>query len=79
MIRENNKEKRLDWCRKMLRDKESFYDVIWTDESSVMLDPYSRRWRTPKAQTQVKHPAKARVGWYITQGGATPVVLFTAL
>lgn len=34
----NNKEKQLDWCRKMLRDKESFDNVLWMDTSSVMLE-----------------------------------------
>jgi len=43
MIRENNKAKRLEWCKKMLKDKESFDDVIWMDESSVMIDPDSRK------------------------------------
>ena len=56
----------------MQRDKESFDDVIWTDESSVMLDLTARKSieRTPKAQTKGQAPSKsACMGWYITKGG----------
>ena len=84
MIRENNKEKRLDWCRKMLRDKERFDNVIWTDESSVMLDPYSRRCyrkigEPRKLKPRAKHPAKVHVWGGISPRRATPVVLFTGI
>lgn len=41
LIRDYNKEKRLEWCRKVLADKDEFKDVIWTDESTVIIDPYS--------------------------------------
>ena len=38
MIKDVNKEKRLLWCKKMTNDHEPFDDVIFTDESSVMLE-----------------------------------------
>ena len=60
LIRDNNKQKRLDWCRKVLDDKDEFRDVIWTDKSTVMIDPYSRIYyrkrgeaRNPKARPKL--------------------------
>ena len=43
LIRDSNKQKRLEWCKKMIDEREDFQDVIWTDESSVMIDPYNRK------------------------------------
>ena len=37
MIREANKQKRLDWAREHLG--QSFDDVIWTDESTIQWKP----------------------------------------
>ncbi len=84
MIRENNKVKRLEWCKKMLKDKECFDDVIWTDESSVMIDPYSRKCyrrigEPRKLKARAKHPAKVHVWGGISCRGATPCVLFTGI
>ena len=35
-----NKEKRLDWCRKCMEEKELFNDVIFTDESTFQLESH---------------------------------------
>ena len=40
LIRKNNKEKRLEWCKRM--ENEGFTDVVWTDECSVQLDNHGR-------------------------------------
>ena len=47
MIKDANKEKRLEWCKKMKSEKEQFDDVIFTDESSVMLETHRKKcyWR----------------------------------
>jgi len=37
LIREANKPKQVEWCRKCFDDNECFTDVIWTDECSVQL------------------------------------------
>ena len=44
MIREQNKEKRLDWARLYLDESQSngFQDVLYTDESSIMLESHKR-------------------------------------
>ena len=40
LIRERNKQKRLEWCQKMIETNEQFEDVIFTDESSIQLETY---------------------------------------
>ena len=42
LIRKANKEKRLAWCEDMIADKEQFQDVIFTVESSVMLETHRK-------------------------------------
>ena len=43
LIRDANKEKRLAWCKKMIEDGEQFEDVLFTDESSVMLERHRKK------------------------------------
>ena len=38
LIHVANKEKGLAWCQEMIKNKETFDNVIWTDECSVQLD-----------------------------------------
>ena len=43
IIREANKQKRLDWARQHLHEREDgFQDVIWTDECTVQLETHRR-------------------------------------
>ncbi len=50
MIKGVNREKRLDWAKQYLYD--DFYDVIWTDETTVQLDTQalllSKKWTKAK-------------------------------
>ena len=82
LIRDTNIEKRLEWCRKMLDEKEEFNDVIWTDKSTVMIDPYCRKCyrkegAAQKLKARPKHPAKIHVWGGISMRGATAIVMFT--
>ena len=66
MIREANKAKRLAWCKKMIEEDESFDSVVFTDESSVMLEShrkkcYRRRGEPRKLKPKPKHPVKVHV------------------
>ena len=68
----------------MLKDKESFDDVIWMDESSVMIDPYSRKCyrrigQLRRLKARAKYPAKIHVWSGISPRGVTPIVLFTGI
>ena len=42
MISETNKKKRLDFATQCISDKDSFDDIIWTDESSIQLVRHTR-------------------------------------
>ena len=64
LIREKNKQKRVEWCRKCIDENERFTDVIWTDECSVQLEPHrktcSRRKGKPKPlKPRPKHPPES--------------------
>lgn len=82
MIRDANKEKRLDWCRKMIEDKEQFDDVIFSDESYIQLETHRKRcYRQKKAPRKLKpcpkHPPKVHVWAGISKKGAISIVIFT--
>lgn len=84
LIRDGNKEKRLAWCQKMVQDEERFDDVIFTDESSVMLEKhrkkcYRRKGDPRKLKPRPKHPVKVHVWGGISKRGATSVVIFTGI
>ena len=53
-----NKEKQLVWCERMKRENEQFDDVVFTDESSVVLDTQKEvlqeKGYTPQAETKAK-------------------------
>ena len=43
LIRNSNKEKRLEWAKQWLHEAEyGFMDVIWSDESSVQIETHKR-------------------------------------
>ena len=84
LIREGNKEKRLMWCEKMIEENEEFNDVLFTDESSVMLEThrkkcYRRRGAPSKFKPRPKHPVKVHVWGGISKQGATAVAIFTGI
>ena len=63
LIRERNKVKRLVFCLKALKEKDEFENVIFTDETSVELQQYTRYCfrkssSLPKRKGPTKHPLK---------------------
>ena len=81
LIREANKYKRYEFCMKCLRNDEYFENVIFSDESSVVLDKHGkvtfRKKNQPrKLRSRPKHPAKIHVWAAISYKGASAVVLF---
>ena len=63
IIREPNKIKRLSFCLKALRDKDPFEDAIFTDETSVEIQQFTRYCfrkggSLPKHKGHPKHPLK---------------------
>ena len=91
LIRENNKAKWLEWCRKCVNDDERFSnviwrfsDVIWTNECTVQLDPHrriiSQRKGTPKPlKPRPKHPQKIHIWGGISMKGPTPLIMFSGI
>ena len=81
LIRVANREKRLEWCQETITNKETFDNIIWTDECSVQLDHHGRlcfrKVKQPrKLKPRPKHPPKLHVWAGITCRGATSIVVF---
>ena len=84
LIREGNKAKRLEWCRKMLETNERFDDVVFTDESSIQLETqwrrcYRRKTAPRKLKPKPKHPLKVHVWGGISKRGPTNIVIFAGI
>ena len=79
LIRDVNKEKRLQWARDHLNDE--FTNVVWTDETTVQLEThkrfcYRKKGVRPHLKPCAKHPVKvhvwAGIGWH----GPTEICIF---
>lgn len=82
LIRNVNKQKRLEWAREHLHD--SFENVIWSDESSIQLDCHRRyccrkEGERPRPKPRPKHPTKVHVWAGISKRGATGVCIFEGI
>lgn len=83
MIRDVNKEIRSQQAQHWINEKETFHDVIFTDETTVSLDRFStmsfhkagRRVSKPKA----KHPLKLHVWGAISRLGPGPIAIFEGI
>lgn len=83
LIRHQNKLKRLQWAKDHLDEASNnrFNDVVWTDESSIMLESHRRfccrkKGAAPKPKPRAKHPCKVHVWAGISCQGKTPIVIF---
>ena len=84
MIRDVNKEKRLEWCRERLADGDMFDDVLWTDECTVQLESnrvksYHKEGQPAPLKPKAKHPVKMNVWAGISPRGPTPIIIFTGI
>ena len=82
LIREVNKQKRLQWAQQHVGD--SFSDDIWTDETSVQLETHRRfccrkNGQKPRNKPRPKHPVKVHVWGGISWNGATKVCIFDGI
>ena len=82
LVREINMEKRFSWCKEQISVKETFDNVIFTDECSVQLDNHGRlcfrkKTEPKKLKPRPKHPIKVHVWGGISKKGATSIVIFT--
>ena len=76
LIRNENKQKQLEWAR--ANHNNNFDDVIWSDESSIVTDDTAaeRRGKSPRPKPQPKHPTKVHVWTGISKKGATGICIF---
>ena len=82
LIRQQNKQKRMEWAQKYLHD--NFEDVIWSDETTVQLDThrrhcYHKEGEKPRLKPRPKHPVKVHVWAGISKKGATEVCIFEGI
>ena len=83
LLREPNRVKCLEFALKCIDDRESFNDVVFTDECSVHVENHAklsfrRKWEPPKMKGRPKHPYKVHVWAGISKRGATKVRIFTS-
>ena len=76
LIRQVNKDKRLQWARTY-----NFDNVVWTDETTVQLEThkrycYRKEGEQPRPKPRAKHPVKVHVWAGISKEGATEVCVF---
>lgn len=79
LIREANKQKRLEWAQLHLND--NVHDVVWTDETTVQLQSHKRyccrkEGEPPRLKPRPKHPVKVHVWAGISWNGPTDICIF---
>ncbi|XP_057299461.1 uncharacterized protein LOC130630079 [Hydractinia symbiolongicarpus] len=84
LVRVPNQVLRLEFCQKLLRTNEQFEDVIFTDESTIMMDNHGKicfrkKGRLPNLKPTAKHPYKIHVWAGISKRGPTDILLFTGI
>ena len=82
LIREANKQKRLEWALKHYTD--DFENVIFSDESSIQIEThrlrcYRKKGERPRPKPRPKHPVKVHVWAGISMRGATAICIFTGI
>ena len=82
LIREANKQKRLQFATDYLHD--GFDDVIWSDETTVQLETHRRRCyrkegEKPRPKPRPKHPIKVHVWAGISKKGPTGACIFDGI
>ena len=84
IIRHANCPKRLEFAEACLARKDSFDNVIWSDECSVEIQRYTKRSFRKRGEQRIlrgkpKHPFKVHVWAAISKRGASDVVIFTGI
>ncbi len=84
LIRVPNQIAKLEFCRRCLADNDTFENVIFTGESTIMMDSHGRisfrkRGKLAKLKPRPKHPYKVHVWAGISKKGPTNIVIFTGI
>lgn len=81
LIQQQNKEKRVEFCQRLLETGENFENIIFTDETMIQLAPsirkiFHHKSEPSKFRPKLKHPVKVYVWGRISKRGATKCVIF---
>ena len=84
LIRVPNQILRLEFCEKLLEANDTLDDIIFTDESTIMLDKHGKicfrkKGRLPKLKPTAKHPYKVHVWAGISKRGPTNIMIFSGI
>ena len=82
LIRDVNKQKRLEWA--LAHRNDDFHNVIWTDETTVQMESHRRfccrkKGQKPRYKPRPKHPTKVHVWAGISWSGSTKVCVFDGI
>ncbi len=82
LIRDVNKQKRLEWA--LQNQGGRFGNVIYSDEASIQIEThrlrcYRKKGEKPKPKPRPKHPVKVHVWAGISMEGATDIAIFTGI
>lgn len=81
LIRDVNKQKRVEFCQNLLSSGETFHNIIFTDETMIQLLPAKRKIFYKKGDKQkyrpkLKHPTKVYLWAGVSKKGATQCIVF---
>ena len=85
LVRAANRRKRVMFARHVLWHRDTFDNVIFSDECTVMLEQHAKLCfrkkfdLVPKLKPTVKHPYKVHVWAGISKRGPTPLVIFDGI
>lgn len=84
LIRANNRLKRVEFCEMLLRTADTFENVIFTDETIVVLTSntrktYHKAGEARKFKPKPKYPVRVLIWGGISRRGATSAIIFTGI
>ena len=84
LIRAASRERHLTRCKERVTEKDTFQDVIWSDECSVQFDNHGRlcfrkKHHQRRLKPKPKHPPNVHIWGGISCRGATSVVVFKGI
>ena len=84
MIRDVNKEKRIEFCSTLISTKEDFADIIFTDESTIQLHDnkvvvYRLKDSSAQPIPKPKHSLMIHVWGGISRRGTTSLLIFEGI
>ena len=82
LIRVPNQIARYEFCQKLTEANDTLDDVIFTDESTIMLDKHGKicfRKKGRLGKLKPKHPYKVHVWAGISKRGPTEILIFTGI